>query len=347
MRKIPLCKPYFPRKVVEETLTKIEGVLDSGHLTQGSVVEEFEECAKEYIGCKYAIAVTNCTVGMEIALRALKIGQGDSVVVPAYTHPATHQVIRSVQASPRIVDVIQDTALLDFDKAKKSISSDTKAIIPVSLFGNPLDHSYAEEKFQDIYIIEDAACGLGSSYMNNQTGNFPDIAVFSFHPRKMITTGEGGLITTNDEGIAEEILAYRNFGGYRNRVGTNAKMSDINAAVGVVQFKYLDRLLEKRQSLVRYYNQRFESTVVAPLKVTQQGKHSYQSYVVLVPNACSMIEYMRGQDIEVQVGTKLLGGFNYYPNTAYLNLHALALPLYYEMTREEQDMVVDRLLEGE
>jgi len=346
MKNIPLCKPYLPEEVIEEIQTKINKVLISGHLTQGKVVDEFEECAKEYIGCKYAIAVTNCTVGMEIALRILELNSEDDVIVPSYTHPATYQAVRSVQANPILVDVVKETALLDFDKVKERISSDTKVIMPVSLFGNPLNRHYIEEVVHNnIYIIEDAACGLGSSYMNTKTGNFPGMTVFSFHPRKIITTGEGGLITTNDEGIAEKIEAYRNFGGYKNLMGTNAKMSDINAAIGVVQFKYLDRLLDERQSLASYYEKKFKDTTITPLKTTLYGEHSYQSFVVLVPNAINVIKQLKKYNIESQVGSYTVENYKNYPNTSCLKEQTLSLPLYYGMTREDQNFVIDNLME--
>lgn len=348
MKRIPLAKPYLPKEVVKETLIKIEKVLNSGHLTQGSIVEEFEDCAKEYIGCKYAIAVSNCTVGMEIVLKVFGIGLGDSVIVPAYTHPATHQVIRTVLAYPRIVDVVKDTALLDFTKARQALLSDVRAIMPVSLFGNPLERSLIPKEFGgSVYVIEDAACGLGSSYSRTMTGNFPDVSVFSFHPRKVITTGEGGLVTTNDEGLAEDIRDYLNFGGYKKLKGTNGKMSDINAAIGVIQFKHLDFILEERRELAEHYKQGFQNTIVSPLKTTHHGRHSYQSFVVLVSDASKVMKYMESCNIESQIGTKVIGNFDNYPTAAYLNKHTLTLPMYCGMSKEEQDFVIDKLLRVE
>jgi len=181
--------------------------------------------------------------------------------------------------------------------------------------------------------------------MDTKTGNFPDMTIFSFHPRKIITTGEGGLITTNDQGIAEKLEAYRNFGGYKNLMGTNAKMSDINAAIGVVQFKYLDRLLDERQSLVRYYEKRFKDTTITPLKTTLYAKHSYQSFVVLVPNAINVIEQLKKYNIESQVGSYTVENYKNYFNTSCLKEQTLSLPLYYGMSREDQNFVIDNLME--
>ena len=237
---IQLAKPYLPEHVIAETLEKIREVLESGHLTQGNVVAELENSVKAYIGCNHAIAVSNCTIGLEIALRVFNVSTGDKVIVPAYTHPATHQVIRSVKATPCLVDVVKETALLDVKQAMLEFPC-ANAVLPVSLFGNPFDVGSIHKEFGSIIpIIEDAACSLGSAHSNIMTGNTPDISVFSFHPRKIITTGEGGLITTNNDELAIHIRDYLNFGGYRNLKGTNGKMSDINAAVGVVQMKYID-----------------------------------------------------------------------------------------------------------
>ena len=158
MKKIPLIKPY----ITEEVKAKVCEVLDSGYLTEGPVTKEFEETIKNCIGCRYVLALCNCTVGLETALRATGIGPGDEVIVPDYTYPATADVVRIVGAKIVIVDVDPETMLIDYDAVEQAITPHTKAVIPVSLFGNPLDYdrlNRIKEKY-DIYIIEDAEQGI-------------------------------------------------------------------------------------------------------------------------------------------------------------------------------------------
>ena len=208
--KIPLIKPY----ITAEIKAGVCEVLDSGYLTEGPVTRQFEDSIKNYTGCRHALAVCNCTVGLELALRALGIGLGDEVIVPDYTYPATASVVEIVGAKIVMVDVDPATMLIDYEAVEKAVSSRTKAIIPVSIFGNPLDYSRLWEikKKYGLYLVEDAACALGAQYDGIYAGNLADISVFSFHPRKFITTGEGGMVTTNDPNWFEWMEAYKHFG---------------------------------------------------------------------------------------------------------------------------------------
>lgn len=216
--KIPLIKPYIDDTVRNRVLE----VLDSGYLTEGTVTHAFEEKFNNYTGCSYSIAVTSCTTGLEIALRALNIGAGDEVIVPDYTYPATANVVSIVGATPVIVDINKDSMLIDLNKTEEAVTKRTKAIIPVSLFGNPLDYDKLNslKKKYNLFIIEDAACAVGAEFKNKKTGTWADITVFSFHPRKFITTGEGGMITTNNKDWADWMNSYKHFGmNMRNTLG--------------------------------------------------------------------------------------------------------------------------------
>lgn len=160
MIKIPLIKPYINNRVKEKVLE----VLESRYLTEGPVTHEFEETFKNYIGCRHAIAVTSCTTGLELALRVLRVGPGDEVIVPDYTYPATADVVSIVGATTVIVDISRDTMLVDYAAIERAITAKTKAIIPVSLFGNPLDYNRLGKikKEHGVYILEDAACAVGA-----------------------------------------------------------------------------------------------------------------------------------------------------------------------------------------
>jgi dTDP-4-amino-4,6-dideoxygalactose transaminase len=363
MKKIPLIKPY----ITDEVKQKVSEVLESGYITEGPVTREFENVFTKYIKCDFSLAVTSCTTGLEIALRSLKIVPGDEIIVPDYTYPATANVASIVGAKAVIVDVSSESMLIDYDEIEKAITKNTKAIIPVSLFGNPLNYSILnsiKDKY-GIFIVEDSACSIGAEYKGKMAGNLADISVFSLHPRKFITTGEGGIITCNESIFYEWMLSYKHFGmGIHDsrltttfdRVGTNYKMSDILSAVGLVQMHHIDDLLSKRRELSHnYVDMLYKTPGIKIPKITEGGKHSYQSFCIFVDNRDEIMMEMRRQGIECQIGTyslhmhkafkdenlfKILGDM---AGSTYAFNHCLALPLYHEMTTEEQEYVVNEL----
>ena len=363
MKKIPLIKPY----ITDEVKQKVSEVLDSGYITEGPVTREFENIFKNYIKCDFSLAITSCTTGLEIALRALNVGPGDEVIVPDYTYPATANVVAIAGAKPIIVDVSKESMLIDYDEIEKAITKKTKAIIPVSLFGNPLDYSiltYLKDKY-GIFIVEDAACSIGAEYNGKMVGNFADISVFSLHPRKFITTGEGGIIACNNSTWYEWMLSYKHFGmGVHDsrlttafdQIGTNYKMSDILSAVGLVQMYHIDDLLSKRRKLSHDYLEMLYNTPGIKIpKTTEGGKHSYQSFCIFVKNRDNIMQEMHQDGIECQIGTYSLHMHKAFKDkstfqisgnmegSAYAFNHCLTLPLYHEMTLEDQEYVVNAL----
>lgn len=366
MPRIPLIKPY----ITQEIKDKVCEVLDSGYLTEGPVTKEFEESFQNYLGCRHAIAVTSCTTGLELALRALKIGPGDEVIVPDYTYPATADVVAIVGATSVLVDVTPDTMLIDYNALEGAITPRTKAIIPVSIFGNPLDYDRlnAIKRKHGLYIIEDAACAVGAEYQGVKVGALADISVFSLHPRKFITTGEGGMITTNNDQWAAWMNSYKHFGIAQEApreeiifagIGTNYKLSNILAAVGLVQMRHIDELLNRRIELAGRYKEllRGLGNIEFP-QTNTAGRHSYQSCCLFIENRDSIIKQMRAEGIEVQIGTYALhrqpafaagphiihcGPFD---GSRYAFAHCLTLPLYHEMTEAEQDLVVNQLMQA-
>lgn len=363
MQKIPLIKPY----ITQEVKDKVNDVLSSGYLTEGPVTKEFEEAVRSYIDCRHAIAVCNCTVGLETALRAMGIGPGDEVIVPDYTYPATASAVGIVGATIVIVDVDPDTMLSDYDAIENAVTKRTKAIMPVSIFGNPLDYGRLQrikEKY-NLCIIEDAACALGARYKGSCVGKLADISVFSLHPRKFITTGEGGIITTNNSDLADWIESYKHFGSITStsrsttqfeRIGTNYKLSNVLAAIGLVQMKYIDSLFKKRTRMaIRYIEMLNNKPGVRLPQITRDGVHSWQSFCIYVHNRDKVIDNMREKNIEVQIGTYALHmhrAFYSNPNcritgkmagSRYAFDHCLTLPLFHDMTPEQQETVVDQL----
>ena len=191
--RIPLIKPYID----DEVVTAVEGVLRSGFLTEGEVTAKFERKCAEFLSVSETIAVTSCTVGLEMAMRCLGIGPGDEVIVPDYTYPATAAAAANVGAAVVVVDIDPRTMLMDYGAAADAVTERTKAVVPVSLFGNPVDYrALSPFRERGIPVVEDAACALGAGIDGARVGGRADITVFSLHPRKFITTGEGGLITT-------------------------------------------------------------------------------------------------------------------------------------------------------
>lgn len=365
MARIPLIRPY----ITDEVKRRVLEVLESGYLTEGPVTKELEQAFCNYLGCRHALAVTSCTTGLELALRCLGIGPGDEVIVPDYTYPATASVVAIVGATAVIVDCTAATMLIDYDALEAAIGPRTKAIIPVSLFGNPLDYARLDEirRRHGVRIVEDAACAVGAEYGGRRVGVHADITVFSLHPRKFITTGEGGIITTDDDGWAEWMESYKHFGIGRptdresvvfERIGTNYKLSNLQAAVGVVQMRHIDALLARRRTLAARYVAMLGGLPGLTIPVTTPGGvHSYQSFCVLVPARDRLLTEIRGLGIEVQIGTYALHRQPAFqpgpqitlrgplPGSAAAFAGCLALPLFDEMTDQQQDEVVGALTE--
>lgn len=364
---IPLIKPFINKAIKE----KVIEVLDSGYLTEGPVTKEFENNLKKYIGCKYLHSVTSATTGLEVALRALGIGPGDEVIVPDYTYPATASVIAIVGAKAVIVDVSKEDMLLNFDALEAAINKNTKAIIPVSLFGAPLDYeqlNVIKQKY-NLFIVEDAACSIGAVYKGVKVGNQADITVFSLHPRKFITTGEGGVVTTNNKKWSDWINSYKHFGmdmtGNNreeiqfNIIGTNYKLTNIQAAVGLGQLENIDILLEKRISLANNYKKLIaeidEINLPKVLNPKPNCQHSFQTYIVYVKDRDRVMVEMRKKGIEVQIGSYSLHMHKAFNNHSQVKIvgdldnskwcydHALALPLYNDLTFKTQELVISEL----
>lgn len=376
---IPLIKPFINEEIKQNVL----GVLDSGYLTEGPVTRQFEQELAEYLGCDHLLAVTSATTGLEMALRALGIGPGDEVIVPDYTYPATASVVVLVGAKVVIVDVNKDTMLIDYNAIENAITKKTKAIIPVSLFGFPLDYHRLHQikEKHGLLIVEDAACSIGAEFHGVKVGNQADITVFSLHPRKFITTGEGGIVCTNNKTLGEWMNSYKHFGmNMKNTaregvqfeiIGTNYKLTNLQAAIGLGQLKHIDRLLAKRLELAENYkallsgvdgvrmNPILETGRCTPNCACEKPAclHSYQTFTVFVENRDHIMKEMRAVGIEVQIGTYALHmhkAFQHNPqveikddmqSSLWCYQHALALPLFDDLTSAQQRIIIDEIKE--
>ena len=229
--------PLTDHREIEE----IKKVLSTGYLTQGPKTAEFEKKVADLIGCRHAFAMSSCTTALHLALVVLGIKEGDEVLVADFTFPATANVVVQQGATPILVDIDLNTFTMNVNDMKRKMTNKTKAIIPVHAFGCSADMDPIMKLANQygIPVIEDAACAIGTTYYGRYCGNLGTIGCFSFHPRKVITTGEGGMITTNDDELAERIHLLRNHGGVRSgrwytyeAAGFNYRMSDIQGAVG-------------------------------------------------------------------------------------------------------------------
>ncbi|HDN86105.1 MAG TPA: DegT/DnrJ/EryC1/StrS family aminotransferase, partial [Candidatus Omnitrophica bacterium] len=352
--KIYLMRP----SVGEEELTAIKEVLDSGFLTEGPKVAEFEKNFASYVEAKYAIATTSCTTALELGLRAIGIGPGDEVIVPDFTYPATADVVYLVGAEPVLVDVDLRTYNITPEAIKNSFTKRTKAAMPVSLFGQPLSEDiYATARELGLFIIEDAACSAGAIVNGKKVGSIADFTCFSFHPRKVITTGEGGMLTTNNDEWAEKAKCLKKFGLEATdkgmeflEIGTNYKMSDILGAIGLVQLKKIETIIEERRAKAHYYTKLIkeadlEEYILPPYELPN-ARHTFQTYAcyVKVDGARDKLRsFLAEHNVETQIGTFALHLQPAFKNTKkidecrnsrllYENL--IALPLHHLLTKE-------------
>jgi dTDP-4-amino-4,6-dideoxygalactose transaminase len=362
--RIPLIEPV----VGETELENIKDVLDSGYMTQGPYAQEFEERFADRTGVRHGITVTSCTTGMELALEALDVGSGDEVLLPDFTHPATGNVVERVGADPVLVDVDRETYNIDPAATREAVTDDTAALLPVAWGGQPLDPDplYEIAAEHDLAIVEDAACGAGASYDGEPVGSQFDASAFSFHPRKVLTTGEGGMITTNDDELERTIRSIKNFGtdpsgdqpGFVRADATNYRFSDILAAVGVAQLERADEITERRREIAAVYDDLLEPVKgVDTPAVIENGEHNYQCYCVYIESGDdslrdTLIDELGDESIETQIGTYALSETEAFGDATqgsdlmtakdlYHNL--LTLPVSHSMTDEDQHRVVNTL----
>lgn len=364
--------------IEEDDLAAVKDVLSSGHLVQGPRVEQFEQAVADYVGVKYAVAVTNCTAALHLSLLALGVRPGDLVVVTAYSWPATANVIEICGAQPVFVDICPDTfninpAALEAALNRLTHTAETarrvKAVLPVHTFGQ-MANMPAILELADRYhlpVIEDAACALGATLDGRQAGSWGTLGCFSFHPRKAITTGEGGIITTSDAETARVLKALRNHGldpdaPSPNFIlpGFNNRMTEMQGALGLTQMSKLGRIVEARRRAASYYDQLLAGTEFQAPVVSKDCAHVYQSYVVLLPERLAaqrklLIEQAKEQGIETTIGTWHMPLISYFrsrygfqtgdfPVADQVFARSLTLPLHEKISKVQQDKVVDFLI---
>lgn len=360
-----------------DDLAAVKEVLDSGSLVQGERVAAFEKVVADYVGTMHAVAVSNCTSALHISLLALNVRPGDLVIVAAYSWLSTANVIELCGAQPVFVDIRPDTFNMDPNCLEVTLNrlmsiNETrrrvKAILPVHTFGQIADMPEIQDLANryNLPVIEDAACALGAALHGKQAGSWGILGCFSFHPRKTITTGEGGIITTNDPQLARKLRALRNHGLDPDSLtlefimpGYNYRMTEFQAAMGITQMNKLDRIISNRRKLAESYNQLLEGVTLQTPYLSSGSLPVYQSYVVLLPENLKtkrekIINYLRKKKIETTIGTWNMPmtkyfsvKYNYqsidFPKTQKVSNLSVTLPMYEFMTRNEQQIVIEEI----
>lgn len=351
----------------DDELNELRQVLDSGHLAQGPKVAEFERVVADYVGVKHAFATSSATTALHLSLVVLDVGPGDEVLVPDFTFPATANVVEQQGATTVLVDIDPVTMTVDVEDLARKITPRTRAIVPVHAFGcaADMDPILALAAERGIPVMEDAATAIGTQYYGRRAGSMGTLNSFSFHPRKVITTGEGGMISTDDDALAERIALLRSHGGVRSEgrflfeeAGFNYRLSDLQAAVGVAQMRKLDALIAGKRALAAELTEMLRDMEgVQPPTEPRWGGHIYQSYVVLLDEGIdrdAVIRSMRDDGVETTLGTYALHAQPYYmrkyglrpgdlPHSDRVYRQSLTLPLYPPMGTAELERVANAL----
>ncbi|MCP4723859.1 MAG: DegT/DnrJ/EryC1/StrS family aminotransferase [bacterium] len=371
---IPIIKPYYS----EEEEQAAAEVIRSGWVSQGPKVKEFEDIISDYVSANYAVAVTSCTSALFLALKVLNIGDGDEVLVPSYSFIATANTVLHTGAKPVFIDIDPNTYNMDPDRIEERITDNTKAIMPVHQAGIPADMDRINEIAgrYDIPVIEDAACAIGSVYKDNKIGCSDNLVCFSFHPRKIITCGEGGAIASNNKNYEDDLRLLRHQGMsvsdlHRHSskdiifeeypvVGYNFRLTDIQAAVGIVQMKKIGEIIEKRKNIAEKYNAAFRNVPYLQIPtVPERTEIAYQSYILRISedSPCSRNEIMQ-KLMEKEIASRR-GIMAIHREKPYKDLFdassltqtdravdsTIILPLYPQMSEKEQAQVIDSILE--
>ena len=342
---VRIIKPYLKYRNVNKKFKKI---FKTGFFTKGEYVNQFQNDLCNYLECKYAFLTTSATTALSLSLEIINIKSGDEVIVSDFSYPASANVIENIGAIPVFVDVDLETYNMCPKDLLSKITSKTKAVMFVDALGNPSNiHSIKTIcKKNDIILIEDAACALGSSEFGVKNGNIADLTCFSFHPRKLLTTGEGGAITTNNKKYSDLLKVKLNHGAiYKNnkfdfiQPGYNYRMTEFQSVMGIESLTKLDKVIRSRIKIKEKYIKLLSPLGFTPQKLQNGAYHNIQSVIFKVPELVKrddLILFLKKHNIESTLGTYCLSNTTYYKakynkvqsNALYLEQNTITLPCY-------------------
>ncbi|WP_419788232.1 UDP-4-amino-4,6-dideoxy-N-acetyl-beta-L-altrosamine transaminase [Pseudodesulfovibrio sp.] len=365
--------PYGRQCIDDDDIQAVVETLRSDYLTTGPCIDRFESSVKDFCGSPYAVAVSNGTAALHATMFALGIGPGDEVIVPPMTFAASANCVLYQGGTPVFCDVDAETLLIDPAAAEAKITDRTRAIIGVDYAGQPCDWPRLREiaDRHGLALVADGCHALGATLNGKFVGTLADMTVFSFHPVKHVTTGEGGMILTGNEELATRLRNFRNHGittDARTRdtsgawfyemqaLGYNYRMTDIQAALGASQMTKLPDFLRRRREIAAIYDERFAGTAVRPLALRPEAQHAYHLYVVRLQNRNKVYEQLRDANIRPQVHYIPVHLHPYYqenlgtregdcPAAEAAYREILSLPMYPALNDEEQEYVIRTLLE--
>ena len=376
--------PYGKQNITDEDIAAVIETLKSPFLTSGPKVAEFEAAFAKYIGCKYAVAVANGTAALHISCLALGVKPSSKVITTPITFSASANCVRYCGGEVVFADINQETVLLDIEKVRNLLNQHPKGtfegIIPVDFAGYPVDLE-AFRKLADefgLWILEDSCHAPGGSFVDSigknhrcGDGSLADLAIFSFHPVKHIATGEGGMVTTNDEELYKKLKQFRshgmiyqgdpalieNHGGWYmelQELGYNYRMPDVLCNLGISQLKRAEEGLEKRQVIAKRYDEAFVGTKVKVIIPPANVSHAYHLYVIQIEDRKGLYDFLRTKQIYAQVHYIPVHLMPYYkglgskagdfPNAEKYYEHCLSIPIYPTLTAEEQELVISEIL---
>jgi len=357
-KKIPVYAPSLTgneKKYVNECL---ESTWIS---SKGGFISKFEKGFGGFIGSGYAASVANGTVALHLALVVLGIGAGDEVIIPTFTYIASVNAITYTGAKPVFVDSLHSTLQMDTDDVAKKITKKTRAILAVHLYGHPCDMGALKNLAQKhaIYLVEDCAEAIGAEYNGKHVGNFGDIAAFSFFGNKTITTGEGGMVTTNDQTLYDRAVHYKGQGLAKDRfywhdvIGYNYRMTNICAAIGLAQLEQIDLFIKRKVEIAMYYAQRLKGLPIKLHEAVGKIKHAYWMCSILVdeaPQRDVLMKFLDSQGIEtrpffypVHTMPMYLANAASYPVAEDISQRGVNLPSFPGLTNEDLDYICDQI----
>lgn len=376
--------PYGKHSITDEDIQAVIDVLHSNNLTQGPKIKEFENAFADYVGARYAVAVSNGTAALHLSTMALKVNPGDKVITTPITFVASANCICYCSGEAVFADIDPETFLLDIQKVKELLESSPpntfKGIIPVDFAGYPINLE-AYRKLADDYglwLIEDACHSPGGYFysINGEkqycgNGKFADLSVFSFHPVKHIAAGEGGMVTTNDEELFRKLINLRTHGIQQDysklnenhgtwyyemqELGFNYRLTDIQAALAMSQLKRVRHNLDRRHVIAQRYDEAFRDTVILTPKTNKDMFHAYHLYVIRSEKRDELFKYLRGLSIMVQVHYIPVHYQPFYRNKGWKKgvlpvaedfyRNCMSIPMYPSLTEDEQEYVIQKILQ--